>query len=337
MEKLRSIRNIELNKIQKFIDWEKIASLIPKKRSKKGRKPEYSDNQLLRLVILQDIQMIEDDTEMERRLKKLSEYREFCELEKVPSHDTISRFKRGVKPETWKRIHEHMDKRLEELGLFKDDDMCGDGTDVPLPENVKIATYGATSDENTFFGLWLMTMNSVKTGLVRDFNIGTAGIGQVVLMEDLVHDTTIPRMEKLGNKVYLDGIFDNHDIRQHIFRKWKKIPMIPYNPRNSGIRDAKDLPDDNWRLVFTPNIRNSEEFKKGSRKRTSVEQENGILKQWTLIGRLYEKAERAFRITGRYIVNQMMISLISTQVRALAHKIHELMQPVVVQTSLNNY
>lgn len=337
MTKLRSIRNIELNIIQKYIDWEKLASLIPKKRSKVGRRPDYRENQLLRLVVLQDIQMIEDDTEMERRLKKLSEYRKFCQLDKTPSHDTISRFKRRLSHKSLKRLHETIDGMLEESGVFDEDELCGDGTNIPLPENVEIGSWGATSDKNIFFGMWLMTMNSVRVGLVRDFNIGTAEIGQVILMEDLVYGTSIPRMEKLGKNVYMDGIFDNHKIRQHIFRKWKKIPQIPYNPRNSSLTDVKDLPDDNWRLVFTPNIRNVEEFEKGYRKRTSVEQENGILKQWTLMGKLFQKAKRSFKITGKYIINQMIISMISTQVRALAHRIHELMQPVVVQFTLKNF
>lgn len=337
MTKLRSIRDIEFDVIQKYIDWEKLASLIPRKRSRVGRKPEYNENQLLRLVVLQDIEEIEDDTEMERRLKRISEYREFCELNKAPSHDTISRFKRKLPPRVWKRIHETIDRILEQLGTFKEDELCGDGTDIPLPENVEIGSWGATSDENIFFGLFLMTMNSVKTDLVRDFNIGTAEIGQVVLMKDLIYDTSITGMEKLEKNVYLDGIFDTHDIRQHIFRKWGKIPKIPYNPRNSKVRKARDLPDDNWRLVFTPDIRNEKKFKKESRKRTAVERENGRLKQWTLIGRLYEKVKRSFKITGRYLVNQMIISMIATQVRALAHRIHELMQPVVVQTSLNTF
>lgn len=78
MTKLRSIRDIELDIIQECVDWEKLASLIPRKRSRRGRKPKYSENQLLRLVILQDVEGIEDDTEMERKLKRISEYRDFC-------------------------------------------------------------------------------------------------------------------------------------------------------------------------------------------------------------------------------------------------------------------
>jgi len=337
MTKLRSIRNIELEMIEKYIDWEKLASLIPKKRSRRGRKPYYSENQLLKVVVLQDIEGVEDDTEMERKLEKASDYREFCQLDRVPSHDTISKFKRTLSHKSLKRVHETTDRMLEEYGIFDEDELCGDGTKIPLPENVDIATWGATSNKDIFLGMWMMTMNSTKTELVRDFNIGTARIGQIVLMKHLIYNTSITGMEKLGKRVYLDGIFDEHEIRRYIFRNWNKIAMIPYNSRNSKVKEAKDLPEDNWRLVFTPEIKNGEEFKKKCSPRTGVERENGRLKEWTLIGKLYEKAKKAFRVTGRYIVNQMIISLISTQVRALAYRIHELMQPVIVQTTLKNF
>jgi len=338
MTKLRSIKDIELEIIQKNIDWEILASIIPKKRSKVGRKPDYSENQMLRVMILQDIESIEYDTDMARKFKRNKSYREFCNFtKKIPAHDKISRFKRTLRPKTWKKIHEKLDKMLEESGVFDSDELCGDGTNVPLPTSAKIGSWGAKSDNDLFFGMWLMTMNSTNTELVRDFNIGSAKIGQILLMKSLIFDTSITEMGKLRENVYLDGIFDDHETRQHIFRQWGKTPMIPYNPRNSKVKKAKDLPDDNWRLVFTPSIRNEKKFKKDCRPRTGVERENGRLKQWTLLGRLYEKARRAFRTTGRYIVNQMIISMISTQVRALAHRINELMQPAVIQCTLKNF
>ncbi|NCS71580.1 MAG: transposase [Candidatus Aenigmarchaeota archaeon] len=338
MTKLRSIKDIELEIIQKNIDWEILANIIPKKRSKVGRKSDYSDGQMLRVMMLQDIESIEYDTDMARKLKSNPSYKEFCGfIDKTPAHDKISRFKRTLKPKTLKKIHEKMDQILEKSRVFDNDELCGDGTKIPLPIHANIGSWGATSGNDKFFGLWLMTMNSTNTELVRDFNIGTAKIGQVVLMKGLIHNTSITEMERLGNNVYLDGIFDDHETRQHIFRDWNKIPKIPYNPRNSKIKKAKDLPDDNWRLVFTPGIRNEEKFKKDCRPRTGVERENSRLKQWTLIGRIHEKAIRAFRTTGRYIVNQMIISMISTQVRALAHRIQELMQPVAIQYTLKNF
>ena len=338
MTKLRSIKDIELEIIQKNIEWEILASLIPRKRSRVGRKPDYNENQMLRAVILQDIEAIEYDTDMARKLKSNPAYRDFCGFtDKTPAHDKISRFKRTVKAKTLKKIHERLDQMLEELGVFENDELCGDGTNIPLPTYANIGSWGATSNENIFFGMWLMTINSTKAELVRDFNIGSANIGQIVLMKDLVQDTSIKRMEKLGKNVYLDGIFDEHEMRQYIFREWNKVPKIPYNPRNSRIKKAKDLPEDNWRLVFTPGIRNEEKFKKDCRPRIGAERENGRIKQWTLIGSLYEKARRAFKTTGKYIVNQMIISLISTQVRALAHRIRELMMPVTVQCTLMSF
>jgi len=162
--------------------------------------------------VLQDIEGIEDDTEMERKLKKISEYRKFCQLDKIPSHDTISKFKRRLSHKSLKRIYEAMDGTLEESGVFDEDELCGDGTKIPLPENVDIATWGATSNKDIFLGMWMMTMNSTKTELVRDFNIGTAKIGQIVLMKYLIYNTSITGMEKLGKRVYLDGIFDEHEI-----------------------------------------------------------------------------------------------------------------------------
>jgi len=337
MTKLRSIKEIKLEIIQKNIDWEILASIIPRKRSPVGRKTEYNENHMLRLVILQDIEIIEYDTDMERKLENSSEYKDFCGFDKVPSHDTISRFKRTLKPKIWKKIHEKMDQMLEESGVFDNDELCGDGTNVPLPKYASIGSWGAKSDDQLFHGMWLMTMNSTNTELVRDFNIGSAKIGQISLMNDIVTETSIKNIEKLGKNIYLDGIFDTYYIRETISRGWKKKPMIPYNSRRSSVRDVKDLPDTDWRLVFSPGIRNEKEFKEKSRKRTGVERENGRLKQWTLLGKLYEKARRAFRTTGRYIVNQMIISMISTQVRALAHRLNELMQPVVVQRTLKNF
>lgn len=273
---------------------------------------------------------------MERKLKKLKEYRNFCKFDKkVPSHDSISWFKRRRKPKTWKKIQEALDKQLEELGVFEEDELCGDGTDIPLPENVKIATYGAKSDRKIFLGIWLMTINSTKTGLVRDFNIGTAEIGQIVLMEDLLNDISINTEDH--NDLSLDGIFDTYGIRETALRKLGLTPVIPYNPRNSGIKKAEDLPPENWRWVFTPFIGNKEKFKERFKPRTSSERENGRLKQWTTIGKLKEKAKRAYKITTRYILNQTIISIIRTQITALAYRIRQLKHPVPTQMFLVNY
>lgn len=338
MRSTRAIRQIELEILDEYVDWGGLASLIPKKMVKQGRPPDYSNTSMLRVVVLQDREDILHDTEMARKLKENKTYRDFCKFtDKTPSHDKISRFKRRRKPRTWIKIQRALDRQLEKLGYFKDDELSGDGTDIQLPENVSIATWGAKSNEDKFLGLWLMTMNSTKRDLVRYLNIGTAGIGQIILMKELLCEMEIPNIQKLGKHMSLDGIFDTHDIRQIIYRKHGKIPVIPYNPRNSSIRKAEDLPDDNWRLVFTPFLRNKKKFKKHSKPRIASERENGRLKQWTLIGRLREKAKTSYRITSRYIINQTIISVIRTQITALAEWIYIKSLPVMKQMSLFSY
>ncbi|MFQ6084583.1 MAG: transposase [Candidatus Aminicenantia bacterium] len=317
-------------------DWETLAKLVKKKKkTKAGRPSDYKDEQMLRLVILQDREDILYDTDMERKLRRNKGYRDFCDLgKKVPSHDTITRFKKRLAPEKWKNMFDRLDEELDECDYFKDDNLAGDGTDIPLPEHVKIGSWGAKSNKKKFFGLWLMTMNSTRRDITRDFNIGSAKVGQIPLMKELLFNMEIPNIHKLDLYMILDGIFDTHDIRQVIYRKHGKIPLIPYNPRNSDIKKAKNLSDDNWRLVFTPSIRNEEKFEEQSKPRIAVERENSRLKWWTLIGRLYEKARIACRITGRYLVNQMIISLIATQVSALAEWVNQKGQTIIKQLNL---
>lgn len=336
MVSTRALKQIELKTIRDNIDWETLAELVKKKKKTKAGRPfEYTDEQMLKVVILQDKEGILYDTDMERKLKSIKDYRNFCEFGKdVPSHDTITRFKKRLNPNEWKKLFDRLDEELDEQGYFKEDDLCGDGTDIPLPENVGIATYGAKSDKNFFLGLWLTTLNSTRREIVRDFNIGTGEIGQYELMLGLLYDTEVPSRAKDARFVSLDGIFDSHEIRQRIFRVFNKIPVIPYNPRNSKIKNVEDLPNDDWRLVFTPFLKNRERFKQESKKRTSSERENSRLKELTLIGRLKEKARRAYWISGKYIVNQTIISLIATQISALAEWVGQKGQTVIRQLTL---
>lgn len=334
MTSTRALKQISLDVIKNNTDWETLAKLVKKKKkTRAGRPQDYTDEQMLRLVILQDREDILYDTDMERKLKRNRDYRDFCDFgKKVPSHDTITRFKKRLAPDKWKNLFDGLDNELDKHGYFGDDDLTGDGTDIPLPEHVKIATYGAKSNNKKFFGMWLMTVNSMKREIVRDFNIGTAKIGQIPLMLDLLNELNIDTSK--NEYLILDGIFDTYDIMYVISRKLELIPIIPYNPRNSSVKEAKDLGADNWRVIFNPSIRNEEKFNEEFKQRTGVERENSRLKWWTLLGRLYEKARIACRITGRYIVNQMIISLIARQVSALAEWVNQKGQTIIKQLNL---
>ncbi len=134
-----------------------------------------------------------------------------------------------------------------------------------------------------------------------------------------------------------DGIFDTKEIRNIIKSELCKGAVIPYNCKKSKIRNVEDLPDDDWRLESTGYLRDKEEFKKHAKKRTGSERENSRLKQWTLTGRIEERTTKCPKIKRRSIVNQIILSIISTQITALGEWLHQLEMPSMVQQSLEAY
>ncbi|MHA1267967.1 MAG: transposase, partial [Candidatus Helarchaeota archaeon] len=61
-------------------------------------RPPYSKLALFKAVLLQRLEGWQFDTTLARMLREIDEYRAFCSFKKgrVPSHDTISRFKRTL-------------------------------------------------------------------------------------------------------------------------------------------------------------------------------------------------------------------------------------------------
>lgn len=315
------------------MDWGRLVPLVEKGSGGRGRPPEYSGISMLKVVVLQELEEIIDDTEMERRLKDNEDYRGFCGLtNSVPSHDTISRFKRDRNPRALKRVFLEIDSMLEELGYFDGDELSADGTDIELGVNEEIGSWGAKSDKEKFFGLWLMTANSTKRELSRDYVLDEAEIGQIELGKELLRFLSGRDIE--CSDISMDGIFDGKEVRKMI-ADMGKTPVIPYNPRKSKIKEAKDLPDSNWRLEHTPFQRDEEKFKRRYKCRTASERENSRIKGYTSIGRLEEKMTRSPRMKPGTIRNQVAISLIALQVSALAQYVEELKMPVYVQKRLD--
>lgn len=332
MVSTRAIKQIELETIDKNIDFAGISSILKERKNNRVGNPFlYSNEQLLRIIYLQDRLQIQYDTEMERELKRSSDYRKFCRLRAVPSHDTITRFKHA-NIRHLKNLFTRMDKILEELGYFKDDDLSGDGVDISLGKRSEIASWGARSDKEKFFGLWLLTANSTNRELVREFEIGTGKIGQVNIGYELLDNVEQRRFEN-PRDFSMDGIFDNKVIMGKM-SAMGFTPVIPYNPRKSKIKYAEDLPDTNWRLSYIPFLKDKLEFKERFKKRTGSERENSRIKLLTLIGRLKEKTTIAWKTSGVYVISQMMISLISMQVSALAQWLDSLRNPLPKQLTL---
>lgn len=327
----RAIKQVELDTIDRNIDFARLSKLLKTKKTNKGRPYKYSNEQMLRLVFLQDKLQIPYDTEMERVLKQNSDYRKFCKLKQVPSHDKITRFKKANVLHL-KKLFCDIDTLLDELGYFENDELAIDGTDIPLGKRTQIASYGAKSNKEKFFGIWLITANSTNREIVRDYTTDTGEIGQMkpaIRLLDNLNNTVLDDI----NNISMDGLFDTKGVRSKIV-KLGKTAVIPYNPRKSKIKKAEDLPDNNWRLESTPFLKDRKEFKKRFKKRTASERENSRTKLWTLINKLWEKTTIAWKTSGVYINAQIGISLIATQISALAQWLDRLRNPLPKQLKL---
>ena len=104
----------------------------------------------LRFVILQDLECIEDDTEMACRLKVNIYYRNFCGfIQNTPSHDRLSDFKRETPARVWRKIFYTLDAMLEEKGYFDGSDHSIDGTAIELDKKAVPGSWGATHPGDT--------------------------------------------------------------------------------------------------------------------------------------------------------------------------------------------
>src|SRR3989344_7485838 len=80
--------------IQEF-DWLPIIKILGKTRfSRRGRKKDFSSLSLFKSFVLKSYLLIDDNTILAKRFYENKQYLEFCGLQKIPSHDTLSRFER---------------------------------------------------------------------------------------------------------------------------------------------------------------------------------------------------------------------------------------------------
>jgi hypothetical protein len=284
-------------------------------RSARGRSATFTWQMLIKAVILQWHLQIANDTDFADYLKKDKDAVEICGMPRAPSHDIISKFTRKY-GHLFHHLHQWFDAKLEEHGVFVNDELSGDGTNVPLHKpQVKpdADCFGAKSNKEKFYGVWLMLIVSVNTGLVRAFNYDKARIGQIKLMFDLLTSGII----QSGTNMFLDGIFDVKDIHAAVVFDQEGIPMIAYNPKNSCFKTRNNLPDNDWRGVY------NEYFKDGlwmiieSSKRVSVERTNSYLKMNYSLKDVYERSRRLQKRSKNHIDKLIIGSIVMPQVEKL--------------------
>lgn len=306
--------------IQEF-DWLPILQILGKTRfSRRGRKKEFEPVNLLRAFILKSYLLIDDNTILVKRLRENKSYLEFCAFKKVPSHDTLSKFEKKFSHK-FMEVFNFLDDILEKSGAFENDDMCFDGTDIPVPMKNKQYPhryhFGAKSDKKKFHGFWLMILASTEHQVARRFLVGYAREGQINLAKELFKEKQIDE-SKNNLFIIMDGIFDFREMHEIIIFVQHKIPLIGYNKRGSGIEDRSNLPTTDWHFKINPVYKNNEFVMEEFKKRASIERVNSYSKIYTQICLIQNKIKKSQTIKKTTVENIIMFSFILEQFKLLS-------------------
>jgi len=306
--------------IQEF-DWLPVVQIFGKTRfSRRGRKKEFSSVNLFKAFILKSYLLIDDNTNLAKRLQENNSYLEFCGFKKIPSHDTLSKFEKNFSHK-FIDVFDFLDDILEKNGAFENDDMSFDGTDIPVPMKNKQYPhryhFGAKSDKKKFHGFWLMILASTKHQIARRFLVGYAREGQINLAKELLKEKQVDD-SKNNNFITMDGIFDFSEMHEIIILVQHKIPLIGYNQRASGIAERIDLPTTDWHFKINPVYKNNEFVIEEFKKRASIERVNSYSKIYTQICLIQNKIKKSQTIKKTIVENIIVFSFVLEQFKLLS-------------------
>ena len=311
---------LHLKSFMQTFDWLPITQILGKTGfSRRGRKKEFKPLNLFRAFLLKSYLLIDDNTTLVKRFYENKHYLEFCELKKSPSHDVLCKFEKEYSYK-FERIFSFLDDILEKSGVFEDDDMSFDGTDIPVPMKNKQSPhryhFGAKSSRKKFHGFWLMISASIKHQIPRKFIVGYAREGQINLAKELFKEEQI---DKSKNNIFIimDGIFDFREMHEIIISVQHKIPLIGYNQRGSGIPERINLPSDNWHFQINPVYKNDEFVKEEFKKRTSIERVNSYSKVYTQICLIQNKIKKSHTVKKTTVETIITSSFILEQFKLL--------------------
>lgn len=312
---------IHLKRFFDEFDWLPVTEILGKTRfSRRGRKRAFSTIGLLKAFLLKAYLSVDDNTILVKRFRENNCYLEFCGFQKVPSHDTLSKFERKFFHKL-EYIFVFLDDLLEQSGVFDNDDMSFDGTDIVVPIKIKQSPhryhFGAKSNKKKFHGFWLMILASVKHQIPRRFLVGYAREGQINLAKELFYEKQVDN-SKNNIFIIMDGIFDFQEMHQKIISVQHKIPLIGYNKRRSKFENRIDLPSTDWHFKINPVYKNNEFVINEFKKRTSIERVNSHSKNYTPICLIQNKIKKSLTIKKTTVESIIFYSFMLQQFRLLS-------------------
>lgn len=311
---------LHLKTFFQHFDWLPISQILGKTRfSRRGRKKEFTPLSLFRAFLLKSYLLIDDNTLLVKRFHENADYLAFCNLNRVPSHDVLSKFERKFS-HLFMQIFIFLDDILEKNGAFELDDSSFDGTDIPVPIKNKQSPhryhFGAKSNTKKFHGFWLMILASIKHQLPRRFIVGYAREGQINLAKELFKEGQVDS-SKHNLFISMDGIFDFAEMHKIIISVQQKIPLIGYNQRGSGIPERINLPTTNWHFQINPVYKNDEFVVEEFKRRTSIERVNSHSKIYTQICLIQNKIKKSHTIKKTTVETMITFSFILEQFKLL--------------------
>ena len=326
----RSWSKVSFSLIEKVIDFTPIEKILHRLYKRVGR-PPYSKLALFKAVLLQRLEGWQFDTVLVKKLQEIEEYRHFCGFKrrKIPSHDTISRFKRTLPIKLLDEIFFKLDEELAALGTFEKDNLAIDATEILTYSNSfkrtdSEAGIGHKSDKRHFYGYWELFTVGTKSEMIRIPPLTSPGNRhQILQMKELLSELLRHSHLKYTH-LLADGIFDTQEIQQIILDDLEKLPVIKYNPKNSRYKRLEDLPNVDWRF-FNPLLLDIPAYHRKYNARTAVERFNGRLKDGTCIRRSNVRGlQNNHKFVYFGIITMQLITLTLQYLITNTQKVHQL-------------
>lgn len=248
---VRSTSTVSLELLKDCVSRINFDQWLPKRKLKRGRKGFTAKNLFLAYLV-KIRENIPHDTKLALKLRENETYRKFCGFtkEKIPSHDTLSRFNRKLTKNRLKTILLKLDKLLVNEGIFNHDELAIDGTDILSNHRNKHnpdkeAGFGYKSDGERFHGYWIVYVAGTASEMVRAVEVTPANTHQSMTAQKLFRQL---RKQDLRNATLFLGDSAYDDKKTY----GKAIglglaPLIPYNPKRAKIKTFKQLKMSNWR------------------------------------------------------------------------------------------
>lgn len=252
-------RNAKLERIERLVDWERIANLVDGIYAAPSGRPSYPPVVMVKIMVLQQWYDASDEA-MEEALWDRISFKRFVGLgieDNVPDHTTLSRFRKEVAERSLgRRLFKELGRQLDERGLFVKQGTLLDATIVEAqarrPSSSGHRGTRSTVDPDatwtrkggrSYFGYKAHIGLDGGSGLIREAVFTAANVNDTEVADELVcGDEAAVYADKAYGTKERSAWLKEMGIKDRIMRRGNKHhPELPYWERQrnrliSGLR-----------------------------------------------------------------------------------------------------